>query len=81
MSQTYTGRIISSISPLLVDLFECFLVFCYLEFKKAISDGCRIENPGIGVGYWILSDFRELGFCGPFGPCFGNVWGTYTVLL
>ena len=45
---------------------------CHLEFyKEAISDGCRSEIiPGIGGGFWILIDFRELNFCGPCGPCF-----------
>ena len=28
--------------------------------------------PGIGGGFRILSDFRELSFCGPCGPCFNN---------
>ncbi len=47
-----------------------FLRFCHLQFDKgAISYGCsRSENRGICVGFWILSDFRTLSFCGPCWP-------------
>ncbi len=24
--------------------------------------------PGIGGEFWILGDFEELSFCGPYGP-------------
>ena len=55
----------------LLDDISCSLQFCNLEFdKQAISDGCRSEI----ARYWWrvlnLSDFRELIFCGPCGPCF-----------
>ncbi len=55
-----------------VDRFERSLRFCHLEFdkKEAISDGCRSENLGIGRRFWILSDFRQLNFCGPCGTWF-----------
>ena len=33
-----------------------------------MAAGARI--PGIGGGFWILSDFRELSFFGYCGPCF-----------
>ncbi len=26
--------------------------------------------PGIGEGFRILGDFKELSLCGPCGPCF-----------
>ncbi len=29
-----------------------------------------VKLPGIGGEFKILSDFRELSFCGPFGSCF-----------
>ena len=29
-----------------------------------------VNMPGIGVGFWILNDFRELSFSGACGPCF-----------
>ncbi len=40
-----------------------------IEFdKEAISDDRRSENYGIVGGFCILSDFRGLSFCGPYGP-------------
>ena len=72
MSQIHslTGRLsISSITPLFVARFKRSLRLCHLEFdKEASSNGCR--RTGIGGGFWILSDFRELSFCGPCGTCF-----------
>ncbi len=32
--------------------------------------GSGVNMPGISGGLRILSDFRELSFCGPYGPCF-----------
>ena len=29
-----------------------------------------VKVPGLGVGFCLLSDFREQSFCGPCGPCF-----------
>ncbi len=29
-----------------------------------------VKIPGIGGAFRILSEFRELSLCGPFGPCF-----------
>ena len=29
-----------------------------------------VKIPCIGGGFRVLNDFRELSFCGPFGPCF-----------
>ncbi len=29
-----------------------------------------VKIPGIGEGFWILSDFRKLSFSGSRGPCF-----------
>ena len=28
----------------------------------------------IGSGFWVLSDFKELSFCGPCGPCFVMIY-------
>ena len=59
-----------AISPLFEDGFGRSLRLCYLIFdKEAISDGCKMERPDIGGGLKILSDFRELSFCGPCEPC------------
>ena len=67
MSQTHsvphslTGCLaILTISLLFVDRFGLTLRVCHLEFNwKAISDGCRSENPGIGGGFYVLSDFES----------------------
>ncbi len=32
--------------------------------------------PGIGVVFRILINFRELSFCGPYGPCFFH-WSNF----
>ena len=54
-----------------VDRFERSLRFCYLEFDmEAISDICRSENAQYRWGFCILSDFRQLSFCGPCGLFF-----------
>ncbi len=49
---------------------DAFYGFHLEIYKKAISnDGCRSENSRyISVReFWIISDFRELNFCGPCG--------------
>ena len=56
-----------------MDRFGRSLRFCYLKFdKEANSDDfmahSRVSRAG-GEGL-ILSDFRELSFCIPSGPCF-----------
>ncbi len=51
-----------------MDRFGRFLRFYQLEYdKESISDGCRIEKPGIDEDFWIKSDFRDFSYC---GPCF-----------
>ncbi len=75
MSKTYsftpylTGCLaLSVIFPLSVDQFECSLQFCHIEFdEEVISDGFRVFMEGEGL---ILSEFRELSFCGPCGHYF-----------
>ncbi len=76
MSQTHfitpslTGRsTLSAISSLFVVQFWHSLRFCYLEFDKEAMV-VEVIMPGIGAkGFWIQHDFRELSFCGPWGPC------------
>ncbi len=47
-------------------------LFFNLEFdKKAISEA-GLKCPVSVGGIRILSDFKELSFRGPFGPCFFN---------
>ncbi len=56
---------------LFVDQFGRSFRFYHLEFDtEAISNGWSSENSGNGRWFWILSNFRELSFCGPCGPCF-----------
>ena len=55
--------------------FSCFVLIgfrfgrslrsCYQEFKFLMVAGVYREGRGR-----ILSDFRELNFCGPSGPCY-----------
>ncbi len=48
-------------------------------YKGAISDGFIALSVFLrGVGF-NLSDFRELSFCGPCGPCF--VYEDFRALL
>ena len=69
MSQT--GRLtFSTISPLFVDRFKRSLRFGHLQFdQEAISRGFMSHSRVFRVSF-ILSDFRELSFCGPCGPCY-----------
>ncbi len=54
-----------------VDWFGRFLRVCNLEFdREAILMVVGVKMAGIGEGFGILSNFRELRFCGPCGPCF-----------
>ena len=51
-----------------IDL-ERSLRFCHLESdKEAIMIVVGVKMPGIGGGFVIVSDLRELSFCGPCGP-------------
>ena len=60
---THKRLAFSTIYPLFVERFGRSLRFYNIEYdKEAISDGRR------SVGFWILSDFRELSLCGPCGP-------------
>ncbi len=67
VTPSLTGRLdLSVISMLVADRFGRFLLFCYLEFdKEAISDGFMVAQSHVFRGGGILSDFRELSFCGP----------------
>ncbi len=59
------GRLaLSSISPLFVDQFGRSLQFCHRSQKF---------KPQIKCFFLILSDFRELIFCGPWRPCFNMI--------
>ncbi len=65
-----TCNVTFSFISVIVDRFGHSLRFCHLEFEiEANSDNCRRGNAGIGGGFWILSKFRELSFCGPCGTC------------
>ncbi len=65
-----TGCLALSTISLFVDRFRPSLQFCTLNFdKEAISDSLMAQSRVIS-GVLILSDFRELSFCGPCEPCF-----------
>ena len=52
-----------------MDRFGRSLRFCNIEFEtKAISVGYMAHSRVLGGGGGILSDFRELSFCGPCEP-------------
>ena len=38
--------------------------------KKPIMMVAEVKMPGIGGGFWILSVFKDLSFCGPCRPSF-----------
>ena len=66
MSKTHSRRHVYLNRPYLC-CFGCILRFCHLQFdKEAISKGCRIKNAHYGWGFRILSNHRELSFCGPY---------------
>ncbi len=45
---------------------EVFVVWkrCFPLFCVSTTDIFPISKPCIDIGFWILSDFRELSFCG-----------------
>ena len=47
------------------------MFFMVLPFdKKTIYDGSMAHSRVFRRGGLIVSDFRKLSFCGPYGPCF-----------
>ncbi len=71
--------------PLFVGRFGHSLRFYNLEFdEKAISDGFMAHSR-VFRGFWISRNFRELSFCGPYGPCFtiqnSCCWNVKTYML
>ena len=72
ISQTH--KCLASISPLFLNRFHRQSIrFCYQEFdKEAISDGFMADFSVFRGRGWILSDSRELSFCGHCLPCFNS---------
>ncbi len=73
MSHTHSLTDVFGHISVVRDQFGRSLQVCHLEFDdEAITDS-RSENSryrgGGRGGFLILSNFRELSFCGPFGPC------------
>ena len=63
-----------------MDRFGLSLWFCHPNLiKKPFLMVVGVKEPGISGFYKILSDFRELIFCGPCRPRYFDILTAYQV--